>query len=92
MSDTVRLPSGFSARVDLSLAVGQEVIPLAKIGYRRAVPATRIEIAPGTRAVLIVTIDGRERRWDVVLDEGALPFDEEFAFRMLTYPPEPPLF
>jgi len=90
---------GFSANVRIRLEVEGRTIPLAetgsiprKAGMGYAVPCEPQEIPVGTAATLIVHIDDRELRWGVVLEHGAVPFDERFRYRIKEYPSQPSLF
>jgi hypothetical protein len=72
----------FSADIRLELLVNGRLIPLAKIGPDYAVLRTPQEIQAGESAVLIMVVDGREHQWDIVLQHGAVPFEEKFNYRV----------
>lgn len=81
----------FSAEVRLELLIDGRTISLAKTGPGYAVLSKREEIPAGD-AVLLMHIDGREHRWEIVLDNAVLPFDEEFSYRVKKYPEPQILF
>ena len=57
----------YSADVRLTLLVGNTVVPLAQISRDWVMLRENLDVAPG-RAEVVMTVDGRERRWDVSLD------------------------
>lgn len=82
----------FSAEIRLDLLVNGQTIPLAKVGPNYAVLRDRQEIAAGQSAVLIMSVDGREHRWEIVLEHGVVPFDQHFTYRVKRYPKQLSLF
>jgi len=64
--------SDYSAEVRLQMEAQGRIWPLAKIGKDHVVPAGQIELPP-CDAVVIMTVDGSERRWDVRLVDGVSP-------------------
>jgi hypothetical protein len=72
--------SDYSAKVRLRLEAEGKTWPLAKIGKDHIVPAAKIELPP-CDAVVIMTVDGDERRWPVHLVDGATPFDFDIRTR-----------
>jgi hypothetical protein len=82
----------FSADIRLDLVVGCHTIPLAKVGPNYAVLQEQTEVEAGSPALLIMKVDGREHRWEIVLDDGIVPFDDTFRFRVTRYPEQTSLF
>jgi hypothetical protein len=72
--------SDYSAVVSLRLEVEGQSWPLAKMGKDHVVPAARIELPP-CDAVVVLTVDGDERRWNVRLVDGASPIDVDVRTR-----------
>lgn len=89
---SVDLQERYSANVSLDLLVDGRKIPLAKVGPEKGVLQERHEIPAGQEAVLLMMVDGREHRWEIVLENGIAGFDEEFAFRVKRYPQQLNLF
>lgn len=82
----------FSAEIRLDLIVNGRTIPLAKVGPNYAVLQDRVEIAAGSAAVLVMSVDGREHRWEIVLEHGVVPFEDSFDYRVTRYPEQKSLF
>jgi hypothetical protein len=82
----------FSADIRLDLLVDGQKIPLAKVGPNYAVLQGPVEIPAGSIALLVMTVDGREHRWEIVLENGIVPFDETFGYRVTRYPEQKSLF
>jgi hypothetical protein len=72
--------SDYSAEVRLRLEAQGKSWPLAKIGKNHVVPAGELELPP-CDAVIVMTVDGNERRWDVRLVDGASPIDFDIRTR-----------
>jgi hypothetical protein len=72
--------SDYSAEVRLQLEAQGKVWPLAKMGRGHIVPSAPIELPP-CDAVVMMTVDGSERRWNVRLVDGASPFDTDIRTR-----------
>jgi hypothetical protein len=72
--------SDYSAVVRLELEADGRTWPLAKMGRGHVVPASKIELPP-CDAVVIMTVDGSERRWNVRLIDGATPIDHDIRTR-----------
>jgi hypothetical protein len=72
--------SDYSAEVHLQLEAEGRVWPLAKIGKDHIVPAEKLELPP-CDAVVVMTVDGSERRWNVRLIDGASPIDFDVRTR-----------
>jgi hypothetical protein len=72
--------SDYSADVRLQPEAQGQVWPLAKIGRDRIVPSEAIELPP-CDAVVVMTVDGSERRWSVRLVDGASPLDTDVRTR-----------
>jgi len=68
--------SDYSADVRLDLEAQGQIWPLAKIGRDRIVSAEKIELPP-CDAVVVMIVDGYERRWKVRLVDGATPIDHD---------------
>jgi hypothetical protein len=68
------LQASFSAEVESYLAVDGRKLRLAKIGSDRIMLRNPVELDP-CRAEIVITIDGRERRRQVFLPNGSVPFD-----------------
>jgi hypothetical protein len=82
----------FSADIRLDLVIGDRSVPLAKVGPNYAVLQERIDIPPGTAAILLMKVDGREHRWEIVLEHGIVPFEDTFGYRVTRYPERKSLF
>jgi hypothetical protein len=67
--------SDYSAAVRLYLEAEGQTWPLAKMGRNHVVPACRIDLPP-CDAVVVMTVDGAERRWNVRLIDGATPIGD----------------
>jgi hypothetical protein len=67
--------SDYSADVRLRLEAEGRTWPLAKMGKNHVVAACPIELPP-CDAVVILTVDGAERRWNVRLIDGATPIGD----------------
>lgn len=61
---------GHSADIQLHLAVGQMLVPVAKLGPNRCV-LRKPTVLPHGPAELVVRVDEREERWPVFLPRGA---------------------
>lgn len=68
--------SGHSAEVELLLLVGDRLLSLSEIGPSHVTLREPIELPP-TRGEIIMRVDGRERRWQVQLPDGARTSDTE---------------
>jgi hypothetical protein len=66
--------AGYSSRVQLSLEIADRVYPLSHVGPDFVQLRRATSISAGTGQVIMM-VDGRERRWRVVLPNGAVPFD-----------------
>lgn len=76
----------FSADVRITLLIGDATIPLATVGPKSAVPVEPVEIAPRSSGVLVVSVDGREHRWDIYIKNGAFPpIDDIIRFKIQSY-------
>ena len=82
----------FSADIRLDLLVDGRAIPLAKVGPNYAVLQERVEIPAGSPAVLLMTVDGRVHRWEIVIEDGIVPFEESFGYRVTRCPEQKSLF
>ena len=69
------LKSNYSADVGLHLVVGEDVYQLSKMGPGYVVPRDPIELS-ACDAELVMTVNGREYRWEVSLRDDVVPFDE----------------
>jgi hypothetical protein len=82
----------FSADIRLDLVVNGRSIPLARVGPNYAVLQERVDIPAGSPAILLMNVDGREHRWEIVLENGIVPFEEAFSYRITRYPEQNSLF
>lgn len=64
----------FSADVQLELAVNGRRLPLAQIEPGQITLREAVELEP-CRAEIVMTIDGHQHRWPVLLVDGAVPFE-----------------
>ncbi len=64
--------NGYSSTVDLSLEFAGETISLHAIGPDRITLREAYEAPPGP-ATVVMRVDGRERRWSVLLVDGLRP-------------------
>jgi hypothetical protein len=65
------LTLGYSARVDLKLLVNGRLLDVAQVGPDRCVLRNPVELPQGTEGEIIMHVDNHERRWHVLLFEGA---------------------
>ena len=72
------LKANYSSHVQLRLIVGDLSWDLAKIGPDHVVlrEDANIELDE-CDAEIVMTVDGAERRWNVVLKNGIVPFDTQ---------------
>jgi len=89
---TADLQKQFSADVTLDLLVEERRIPLAKIGPGYAVSKSLEDVPAATEAILLMIVDGREHRWEIVLTDGMVPFDPNFTFEIRRNPHSSSLF
>lgn len=82
----------FSADVRLDLLVNGQTIPLSKVGPNYAVLSEAQDLPAGAPATLVMNVDGREHRWEVVLKEGGVPFDNQVTYVVTRYPHQTSLF
>jgi hypothetical protein len=68
--------SDYSAVVRLELEAEGRTWPLAKIGRGHVVPVDKIELPP-CDAIVVMKVDGSERRWNVRLVDGATPIHHD---------------
>jgi hypothetical protein len=78
MDDMASPQAGYSADVWLFLIALGTAIPLAQIGPDSVVLRDPIEL-PRCEAEILMVVDGEERRWPVVLPNGAVPFELEVS-------------
>ncbi|MCY2962553.1 MAG: hypothetical protein NT069_02695 [Planctomycetota bacterium] len=76
----------FSAAVRLALVVDGREIPLSQVGPGFGVLREVEDLPVGKNATLIVSVDGRESRWGVVLINGTVPFELDFNYEITQYP------
>jgi hypothetical protein len=62
--------SGYSPQIKIYLAVGERTIFLSDLMYHSARLLKSEEVSPGTRAFLVLSIDGVEDREEIILDQG----------------------
>ncbi len=74
MIDVSAVRPHYSAEVRLWLEARGEVFPLAQIGPGHVVFRQGVELEPCDGEV-VMTIDGRERRWMVTIAEPVTPID-----------------
>lgn len=69
------LRTNYSSQVELYLVVGDRSWELASIGPDYiTLRGEGIELDQ-CHAEIVLCVDGKERRWDVVLKSGAVPFE-----------------
>jgi hypothetical protein len=59
----------YSPEIRLKLLVGEQSYPLAQISPEWVMLREEASLSPG-QAEVVMTVDGRERRWDVVLADS----------------------
>jgi hypothetical protein len=69
---------GYSSHVRLCLEFEGRSYSLSHIGPNFVRLREAAELPPGN-AVVVMEVDGEVRRWPVVLEHGAVPFDLEIA-------------
>jgi hypothetical protein len=77
IADT-EIRSDYSPIVSMRLEANGEVLPIAKLGPDHFVPAHRFQM-PACDGVIVMTVEGQERRWEVRIVHDVLPFDESIA-------------
>ncbi|MBI3463007.1 MAG: hypothetical protein HY000_08095 [Planctomycetes bacterium] len=65
------LTQGYSAKIDLQLLVNGQALDVAQVGPSRCVLTQPVDLPPGTEGEFILTVDGHDRRWHVLLLDGA---------------------
>jgi hypothetical protein len=73
-----RQEPGYSSTVRLFLEFEGRSYPLSQIGPNFIMLREAAELPPGG-GVVVMVVDGEERRWPVSLEHGAVPFDLEVA-------------
>jgi hypothetical protein len=70
-----KIKSNYSSYVELYLIVGEESWELAAIGPDSiTLRHGGIDLDP-CQGEVVMLVDGKERRWDVVLKHGAVPYE-----------------
>jgi hypothetical protein len=67
---TIQIEYGYSAAVNLRLEIAGMIARVAQIGERFLILRDRLTAPPGTHANLIVTVDGDEIHYPIVLTDG----------------------
>lgn len=70
---------GYSSDIQLFLVVGDRQIQLAQIGPESVMLCDFEDVPRDEIAEIVMVVDGKERRWKVVLPDGIVPFDLEVA-------------
>lgn len=71
-----QLKTNYSSSVELYLVVGDERWELASIGPDHVTSRQgEIELDKNCRGQIVMLVDGIERRWEVLLKNGAVPFE-----------------
>jgi hypothetical protein len=79
MIHSSKIKSNYSSNVELYLIVGKESWELAAIGPDSIrLRQDGIDLDPCEGEVVMI-VDGKERRWDVVLKHGAVPYETTIA-------------
>jgi hypothetical protein len=73
------IQSQFSARIRLLLVIGESTYPLAQIGPMYFVLRKATSL-PRCAAEIVMIADGDEKRWPIILKDGAVPFDPHVEF------------
>jgi hypothetical protein len=76
-----RQPHDYSATVDLRLRVNGRILDVGQVGHKFLILNENCEVAPGTAADVIITVDGRKSVHPVVLHEGIDPASDLVRFR-----------
>ena len=76
--------NGYSSTVDLSLELVGETISLHAIGPDLITLREAYEAPPGP-ATVVMRVDGRERRWSVLLVDGLRPDSKIARVERLAY-------
>ena len=82
MGESSSIPVGYSSDVRLWLTVADQMYPLAQIWHDHIIFRNAVELPPCEGEVLM-TVDGRPRRWRVRLEDGAVPFEPTVRARFL---------
>jgi hypothetical protein len=67
----IRTMDGYSSSVAIHLEIDGQRLDVAQIGPDSLILRSPTEIAPSTSATLVINIDGRIERDEIVLHEGA---------------------
>jgi hypothetical protein len=82
--DAAQMEAGrHSADIDLWMEVDGARIPLSQSGSEFVIAAQPVKIAPGTRAVVCVSVDGRVHQRAVVLTHGSDGVDRMVVIKEL---------
>jgi len=73
-------PSNYSPNIRIYLEVDQQIIRLSDVLYNSATLYEEVEVAPGTRAQLVMEIDGDRQAQDVSLESGISRGDTKISF------------
>lgn len=71
---------GFSAEVDIRLRVSGMNLDVAQVSREFLILREASEVAPGTTGQVVVTIDGREHVYPVLLHEGISSHSRRVTF------------
>ena len=72
--------TSYSPNILIYLEIGKEKIRLADVFHETATLYKPAEVSPGTSASLILSIDGKIERHQIVLDEGITKENELISF------------
>ncbi len=75
IADT-EIRSDYSPIVSMRLEANGQVWPIAKLGPDHFVPVDHLQI-PACDGVIVMIVDGHERRWIVRIVNDVLPFDDD---------------
>lgn len=69
------LKQNYSSEVVIELIIGKRSFPVSRTGPGYVVLKTGADISRGEKGILRILIDDREHLKDVILSEGAVPFE-----------------
>ncbi len=76
----IQTEGGFSATVELSLQLGEEKLPVAKVGPNSFFLREPRELPPGTEGTLTIMVDGAATEYHVLLHRGAISGAREVEY------------
>jgi len=84
MSDVLsNLRSNYISEVQLEFLTNVTSYPVARCGPGYMVFACDVEFPQATTGILKMSIDERVQTWNILLKDGAVPFDRHVEFKYI---------